>query len=145
MTNIKPHIRALLATAVLVAAFAIPAQSAFAAGNCSSGATASQYCQVKGVNTGSNDGNNNNNVGKTDSGNGPSNGNGPTTEAATAEGSTPVAVTPAAVETEAVESSSSSTLPFTGLDVGILALVAVALGGAGLLLRRLTASGAARS
>ena len=57
---------------------------------------------------------------------------------------TPVAdVTPAA--TTAVESSSSGSLPFTGLDVGILAIVAVALTGTGLLLRRLTAHGVTRS
>jgi hypothetical protein len=128
MTNIKPSLRALLATAVMVAALAIPAQSAFAAGDCT-GATGSQYCQVQGVNTGSNNGGQN---------------NGPGTEAATNEGSTPVELSPAAVETEAVESS-GSTLPFTGLDVGILALVAAALGGAGLVLRRLTATGVPRS
>jgi hypothetical protein len=112
----------------MVAALAIPAQSAFAAGDCT-GATGSQYCQVQGVNTGSNNGGQN---------------NGPGTEAATNEGSTPVELSPAAVETEAVESS-GSTLPFTGLDVGILALVAAALGGAGLVLRRLTATGVPRS
>lgn len=128
MTNIKPRLRALLATAVMVAALAIPAQSAFAAGDCT-GATGSQYCQVQGVNTGSNNGGQN---------------NGPGTEAAANEGSTPVELSPAAVETEAVESS-GSTLPFTGLDVGILALVAAALGGAGLVLRRLTATGVPRS
>lgn len=129
MTNIKPGLRPLFVTAVMVAALAIPAQSAFAAGDCT-GATGSQYCQVQGVNTGNN---NNGNQG-----------NGPGTEAATTEGSTPVEVSPTAVETEAVESS-GSTLPFTGLDVGILALVAAALGGAGLVLRRLTATGVPRS
>lgn len=127
MTNIKPGLRPLLATAVMVAALAIPVQSASAAGGCT-GATASQYCQVQGVNTGSNN----------------NQSSGPGTEAATSEGSTPVAVSPTAVGTEAVESS-GSTLPFTGLDVGILALVAAALGGAGLVLRRLTATGVPRS
>lgn len=130
MTNIKPGLRALLATAVMVAALAIPAQSAIAASNCSNGATASQYCQVKGVNTGSN-------------GNNGSNGNGPTTEAAVAEGATPT-VTTAAVGTESVQSS-GSTLPFTGLDVGILAIIAAALVGVGLVLRRMTATGEPRS
>lgn len=128
MTNIKPSLRPLLVTAVVVAALAIPAQSAFAAGDCT-GATGSQYCQVQGVNTGSNNG---------------GQGNGPGTEAVATETSSPVELTPAAVETEAVESS-GSTLPFTGLDVGILLLVAAALGGAGLVLRRLTATGAPRS
>ncbi|HLH66923.1 MAG TPA: hypothetical protein VKV27_14595 [Solirubrobacteraceae bacterium] len=40
----------------------------------------------------------------------------------------------------AQSSSTSSTLPFTGLNVGLLAIVAVALGGAGLLLRARTRS-----
>jgi hypothetical protein len=133
-TNIKTGLRALFATAVIAAAFAIPAQSAFATGNCSSGSpTASQYCQVQGVNTGSN---NKSTGGKSN--------NGPTVDAATAEGSTPVEVSPTAVNGTAVESS-GSTLPFTGLDIGILVLVAAALGGAGLVLRRLTASGVPRS
>jgi hypothetical protein len=144
MTNIKPGLRALLATAVMVAALAIPAQSAFAANDCSGGATASQYCQVKGVNTGSNNGPGNKGVQGTHQGN---QGNGPTTEAANADSGTPTAttaVTPTAVETEAVQSS-GSTLPFTGLDVGILALVAAALVGAGLVLRRMTATEVPRS
>ena len=124
MFKFKPGFRALLATAVLVAALAIPAQAAVAQQtNCSSGdPTASQYCDVSGVNTGSS-------------------GNGPTTEAAQTEGATPT-VTPVAATT--VESS-GSTLPFTGLDVGILVLVAAGLGAAGFVLRRLTASGVPRA
>jgi len=133
MTNIKTGLRALFATAVLTAAFAIPAQSALAQSNCSSGGpTAAMYCQVQGVNTGSND------KGTNDRG------NGPVVKAATAEGSTPVETTPTAVDRATVKSS-GSTLPFTGLDVGILVLVAAALGGAGLVLRRLTASEVPRS
>jgi len=121
MSNIKQGLRTLLATAVLVAAFAIPAQAALAQSNCSNGdPTASQYCSVNGVNTGSNS-------------------NGPTTAAAETEGTTPAAVTPVAAN--AVDTSGSGTLPFTGFDVGILVLVAAGLGAAGLVLRRLTSSG----
>lgn len=136
MTHIKTGLRALFATAVIAAAVAIPAQSAFAGSTCSSGSpTASQYCQVKGVNTGSN-----NHPGNTSGGHN----SGPVVDAATAQSTTPVAVSPTAVNGTAVEGTGSS-LPFTGLDVGILVLVAAALGGAGLVLRRLTASGVPRS
>jgi hypothetical protein len=128
--NIKTGLRGLFAMAVLAAALVVPAQ-AMAQQSCSnagSDPTASQYCSVSGV---------------TNHGNGNHGKNG--VQGVTDEGATtPVAdVTP--VATTAVESSSSGSLPFTGLDVGILALVAVGLTGTGLLLRRLTAHGVGRS
>ncbi len=130
ITNIKTGLRGLFAMAVLAAALVVPAQ-AMAQRHCthaSSDPTQSQYCSVSGV---------------TNQGNGNHGKNG--VQGVSDEGTTtPVAdVTPAA--TTAVESSSSGSLPFTGLDVGILAIVAVALTGTGLLLRRLTAHGVTRS
>jgi hypothetical protein len=44
------------------------------------------------------------------------------------------------VEPSSTESSSSGSLPFTGLDVGLIALAGVALVGTGLLVRRATRS-----
>jgi hypothetical protein len=109
----------MIALAALVAAFAVPA-SASAQVNCSqahSDPTAAQYCpqgEVLGVSGGG--------------------GNVPVTE------TTPA---PEAVEVEATESSAAgATLPFTGLDIGILLVAAAVLGGSGLLLRRLTGAGA---
>lgn len=119
--HIKTGLRAVFAIAVLAAALVLPAQ-AFAKEDCSnagSDPTQAQYCSVGAVNTG--------------------NGN----NADTAK-SVPVSDTTSS-SPAAVETSSSGSLPFTGLDVGILLLVAVILTGTGLALRRLTASGAHRS
>ncbi len=126
--NIKTSLRGMLAMAVLGAALVVPAQaSAQSCANAGGDPTAAMYCNVSGV---TDHGNGNHGVKGTNAGD---------------EGSTaPVADISPAGET-AVESSSSGSLPFTGLDVGILALVAVALTGAGLLLRRLTAHGVTRS
>jgi hypothetical protein len=134
--NIKALRRGGLAIAsvLLVAAFALPGSAM--AGECSqanSDPTAAQYCSPAGVHENGNNGSPEQEVkGASEEGS-----NGPTTE-----GSEPaVSVEEApSVESAAVqESSSSSSLPFTGLDVGILAIVAVALGATGLVLRRLTA------
>lgn len=128
--NIKTGFRAAIATAILAAALLVPAQ-AMAQQSCADAKgdpTAAQYCSVSGENAGGNNGV----KGVETSSNEP---------AAT---ETVVEEVPTAEEV-AVESSSSSSLPFTGLDVGVLAIVAVALTGAGLLLRRLTASGVSRS
>jgi hypothetical protein len=127
----KLRLRLVLALAAVVAVFALPAQ-AMANENCSNAGndpTAAQYCSVAGVHT---------KGGESNSG-GPSGGE---TEPAAEE---PVveAVNSESAPSEASESS--GTLPFTGLDVGILAAVAVALTGTGLVLRRLTSSGVPRS
>lgn len=130
--NIKTGLRGLLAMAVLAAALAVPAQ-AMAQQSCSnagSDPTAAQYCSVSGATNHGNGNHGKNGVNAADE-------SGTTTP-------TPVAdVTPSGES--AVQESSSGSLPFTGLDVGILAIVAVALTGTGLLLRRLTASGVTRS
>lgn len=119
-SNIKAGLRVVIAMAVLAAAFVLPAQ-AFAQTNCANAGTdptAAQYCSISGVQAGG-DGNSPNNV-----------------KNVSASSVTPSGTT-AAVET----SSSSGSLPFTGLDVGILLMVAAVLTGTGLALRRLTASG----
>lgn len=60
-----------------------------------------------------------------------------TAPAAVAPTSTPVAETaPVAVESTSAPTSSESSLPFTGADLGILVLMGVLLGGTGLVLRR---------
>jgi hypothetical protein len=120
ISHIKAGLRVVISMAVLAAALAIPVQAS-AQTNCAnagSDPTAAQYCSISGVQTGD--------------GNGP---NKVKNVAVTTPSGT------AAVET----SSSSGSLPFTGLDVGILLLVAAVLTGTGLALRRLTASGAHRS
>jgi hypothetical protein len=125
ISNIKASLRVVIAMAVLAAAFVLPAQ-ALAQTNCAnagSDPTAAQYCSISGVQTGGN-------------------GNSPKVKDVS-NVSTPSATAPSG--TAAVETSSSGSLPFTGLDVGILLLVAVALTGTGLALRRLTASGVHRS
>lgn len=117
---------------LLVAAFALPS-TALAKGECSkanSDPTAAQYCSPAGTHGG------NNSAVKGASGAG-GNETSPATE---------VSVEPApATEATAVTESSSSSLPFTGLDVGVLAAVAVALAGTGLFLRRLSAPRDTRS
>jgi hypothetical protein len=125
-------VRVILGIVALCAALIIPAQAAMAEEDCTnvrSDPTAAQYCAVQGVNAGS----------KGDqAGGGPQDsGSGPATS-----GQQPV-VAAVAVESP-MESSSAGSLPFTGLDVGILIAVAGALGGAGLLLHRLTGSGVPR-
>ena len=113
--------------ALLAAAFLMPS-AALAKGECShanSDPTAAQYCPPAGTHESGNSGNEEQGVaGESES-----------------SGETPVTVEPASTaEAEAVqETSSSSSLPFTGLDVGVLAIVALLLAGTGLLLRRLSA------
>jgi hypothetical protein len=124
ISNIKASLRVVIAMAVLAAAFVIPAQ-ALAQTNCAnagSDPTAAQYCSISGVQTG---------------------GDGNTPKVKDVSNVSNSSVTPSG--TAAVETSSSGSLPFTGLDVGILLLVAVVLTGTGLALRRLTASGVHRS
>jgi hypothetical protein len=123
-------LRGVFAIAVLGAALIVPSQAMAGEGcsNSSSDPTAAQYCSVSGVNN---------------------HGTGPShavkgDQASGGETTVPVATVEAAATT-AVESSGSDSLPFTGLDVGILMVVAAALGGAGLLLRRLTATGYGKS
>ena len=124
--NIKIGLRAVIATAALAAAFVLPAQAFAAEGDCAnagSDPTAAQYCSVSG----------------TQAGNG--NEQGPVAQQDETQG-VQVSNSPAPVASAAtVESSSQGSLPFTGLDVGILVLVAAILVGTGLALRRLTASG----
>jgi hypothetical protein len=138
ISNIKAFRRGGLAAVVLAAALMVPAQAAMAGENCSqtrSDPTQAQYCEVAGV--------------QGEGGNKPANNQG--NEPATTNNSEPTGttVTPAAVGDEAVQATtaeeSGGSLPFTGLDVGILVLVAAGLTGTGLLLRRLTGSGAIRS
>jgi hypothetical protein len=126
--NIKTGLRAVIVSAALVAAFVLPAQAFAAEGDCSnagSDPTAAQYCSVEGVQT-----------------EGGESSPGGQNEAQETEGTQSASTTP--VESSAAEpvSSGQGSLPFTGLDVGILALVAVILVGTGLALRRLTSSGA---
>jgi hypothetical protein len=119
--KIEKSLRAVLTAAVVAGALVLPAQ-ATAKSDCSnagSDPTAAQYCSG-GATGGENTGNSGNNG-----------------ETKAVSETSPTA--PATVET------GSGSLPFTGLDVGILALVAAGLVGAGLLLRRLTAAGVTRS
>jgi hypothetical protein len=118
-SHIKSGLRVGIAMVALAAAFVLPAQ-ALAQTNCAnadSDPTAAQYCSVSGVQTG---------------------GGGPEVKNVSAS------IAPQS-GTAAVETSSSGSLPFTGLDVGILLLVAAVLTGTGLTLRRLTAPGVHRS
>jgi hypothetical protein len=121
-------IRAAVLVAVIAAALLVPAaasaQSCAQAGN---DPTASQYCTVAGVHAGGNDTSNDGAAG------------GEVQPVAEVSPAADAAVVPIEATSE------SGSLPFTGLDVGILALVAVALAGTGLLLRRLTALGDSRS
>lgn len=132
ISNITTILKGAIATAVLVAALVIPASAAMANQSCPSvrsDPTQAQYCSVSAAEEGGSNTphkNAENNAGPEDAENGVE---GVSTESV----STPV-------ETEAVQSSGNS-LPFTGLDVGVLALVALGLVGTGVLLRRLTRSG----
>jgi hypothetical protein len=123
--NIKHTIRSVIAITALAAAFVLPAQAS-AQQNCAdahSDPTAAQYCpqgEVLGAAAGG-----------------------------TTNTSAPEAVVveeaPEAVAGDSAESSSAgATLPFTGLDVGILLVAAAILGGSGLLLRRLTGDGVSK-
>lgn len=117
-STIRTGLWAVIATVMLSVALMLPTQ-AFAANDCAdvgSDPTAAQYCSP----------------GETDVA-------GVDTEDTS---STPVPVSssePAGDVAGVSTSSDSGSLPFTGLDVGTLLLVAAALTGAGLLLRRLTA------
>jgi hypothetical protein len=116
-SDIKTGLRAVIAIAVLAAALVLPAQ-AFSQNDCSnagSDPTAAQYCPPSDVQVGGTNTQNNANA--------PS-------SAAAPSGTASVAA-----------STDSGSLPFTGLDVGILLLVAAVLSGTGLALRRLTVSG----
>ncbi len=104
-----PGTRVLVTLLALVFALALPAQSLAQAGDPSVDPTASQYASP--TNT---------------AGGGEDSGSDEVTTLASNE-SAPVAV-----------ESSGSTLPFTGFDVGVLAIVALLLGGTGLALRRLS-------
>ena len=137
ISKIKAVRRGGLAIVVLAAALSAPAQAAIAGENCSqtqTDPTAAQYCSVAGVHTSGQNGNKPANQGNKPA----STGSEPTTTV------TPVAVDGNAVQATTAEES-GGTLPFTGLDVGILALVAVALAGTGFALRRFTGAGAVRS
>ena len=124
---------ALLAAALLLPASALADECSSA----NSDPTAAQYCSPAGVHEHGNNGNEEQGVAGEN-------------ESSGEEGTgseTPVTVEPGSTaEAEAVEeSSSSSSLPFTGLDVGVLAIVALLLAGTGLLLRRLSAPRDTRS
>jgi cobalamin biosynthesis Mg chelatase CobN len=114
--------------ALLAAALLLPGSAL--AGECShsnSDPTAAQYCSPHGTHENGNNGDEEQGIAGADESSG--------TE-------TPVTVEPSTAEAEAVqESSSGSSLPFTGLDVGVLAIVALLLAATGLLLRRLSAPG----
>lgn len=116
--DIRTGLRAVIAIAVLAAAFVVPAQ-AFAnhndCNNVQSDPTAAQYCPASDVLANNESGSNT------------------STSAAVPSGTEAVAAT---------ANSGSGSLPFTGLDVGTLVLAAAVLTGSGLVLRRLTASGA---
>jgi hypothetical protein len=134
----KPGLHLVLALTAMVAAFAVPTQ-AMANENCSNAGndpTAAQYCSVAGVQGNGGEGNNS---GPSGGENKPAAAEEPVVEAVESEGST---ASPAESTASPAE---SGTLPFTGLDLGILAVAAAALVGTGLLLRRLTASGVPRS
>lgn len=125
--KIKNSLRAAIGVAILAAAVALPSQ-ALAQSDCSSthsNPSEAQYCEVSGVTGGGN---------TTPQSGTPQSGN------VSPEGSgvEPVATSSAPAP---VESSGSGTLPFTGLDVGILLVVAAALLTTGIVLRRFTASG----
>ncbi len=114
--NIRTGLRAAMGIAVLASALMLPAQ-ALAQQNCSnvqSDPTAAQYCPQSAVLA--------------------SNAGSPSGTAGTSN-------TPSSTVNVASTSGSGS-LPFTGLDVGVLVAVAAALTGTGLVLRRLTAPGA---
>ncbi len=124
INDIKTALRVAIASAALIAAFVLPAQAIAAEGECAnagSDPTAAQYCSVSGAQGGGNE-------------------NTPVAQSEPQGEQASVAPAPAA-STAAVESSGQGSLPFTGLDVGILVLVAAILVGTGLALRRLTASG----
>jgi hypothetical protein len=128
-TSMKTGLRAAFATMVLAGALVLPSAAA-AQTECSqanSDPTAAQYCSPAGVQE--HGGNNNGEV-----------------KGVNESSTEPVAEVTPSVEAVAVqESSTGSSLPFTGLDVGVLVVVALALGGTGLVLRRLTTPREGRS
>jgi hypothetical protein len=115
--DIGNRLRVLIAIAALASVLALPADALAQNNNCSnsqSDPTAAQYCPQSAV-LGDSSG----------------------------ASKTPVsAVDSPHVKDVAAVSSVGGSLPFTGLDVGTLVLAAVVLTGTGLVLRRLTASGA---
>jgi hypothetical protein len=124
------------ASMLLAGALVLP--SSALAGECTranSDPTAAQYCSPAGVHE---QGGNNN-------GNGPEKEVKGVAEEGTTEPTAVVEEAPAVEAAAVQESSNGSSLPFTGLDVGILVIVAIALGGTGLVLRRLTATRETRS
>lgn len=129
-SKIETGLRVAISSAALVAALVLPGQALAQApqGECANAGTdptAAQYCSVSGAQTGG--GNNT----------APTSQNGSQGEQAS---SSPAPVAESS-GTAAADTSGSGSLPFTGLDVGILLLVAAILVGTGLALRRLTASG----
>jgi cobalamin biosynthesis Mg chelatase CobN len=141
ISNIKALRRGglTIASVLLVAAFVLPGSAmAEECSQANSDPTAAQYCPPAGVHeSGNNNGNKEQEV-KGVSGES-------STEPTGTEPTVAVEEAPAVEAAAVQESSSSSSLPFTGLDVGILAIVAVALAGTGLVLRRLTAPRDTRS
>jgi cobalamin biosynthesis Mg chelatase CobN len=132
--SLSTGLRLAFASMLVAGALVLPSAAA-AHGQCSqanSDPTAAQYCSPAGV---QGEGGKHHNQGVEGASESGSNG-GPTSGDAA-----PVVEEAPAVEAVAVqESSTGSTLPFTGLDVGILVIVALALGGTGLVLRQLTAT-----
>ena len=130
--SLSTGLRLAFASMLVAGALVLPSAAA-AQGQCSqanSDPTAAQYCSPAGVHG---EGGKHPNQGVKGAG---ESGTGEPTSAESA----PVVEEAPAVEAAAVqESSTGSTLPFTGLDVGILVIVALALGGTGLVLRHLTA------
>ena|GEM_PF-2571410 len=127
----KTGLRAAISSAALVTALVLPGQALAQApqGECANAGTdptAAQYCSGSGVQTGG------------------GNDKAPTSQSGGSQGeqasSSPAPVAESS-GTAAADTSGSGSLPFTGLDVGILLLVAAILVGTGLALRRLTASG----
>ena len=110
-SNIKTGLRAVFAIAVLAAALVLPAQAFAHHTNCSNVGSDPTEAQYCPVSD-------------------------------IQVGSPNVSSAPSSESTAAVApSNSGGSLPFTGLDVGVLVLMAVLLTGTGLVLRRLTASG----
>ncbi|HZJ29475.1 MAG TPA: hypothetical protein VFD37_05755 [Solirubrobacterales bacterium] len=118
---------ALLAIAVLLLALALPAQALAEAGDPSTDPTASQYEDPSDEN-GDEDGSDEGGVAdSSDPGDGSSDEEIVTT------------TTPGSGVGGTSDSSDSGSLPFTGFDAGVLAVVALLLGGTGLALRKFSA------
>lgn len=119
ISNIKTLLRGAFGAAIVAAALLLPAQALAQSNDCSqarSDPSAAQYCPQSEVL-------------------GVSGGS---------EGGPTVTSQPTAAQAAVTPAESGSTLPFTGLDVGVLLLAALVLGGTGLALRRFTASPASK-